>query len=98
VGYLRILLALSVAVGHLQSGLYGASDSTIIFVGAIVAVKLFFIISGFYMAMIFHKHYATTHMFLVSRAARLFPAYWLTMAFCLAAAVWFEQIVSRDVV
>jgi peptidoglycan/LPS O-acetylase OafA/YrhL len=92
VGYLRILLALSVAVGHLPAGMYGYGrpDSTIIFVGVIVAVKLFFIISGFYMAMIFHKHYSTTRMFLVSRAARLFPAYWLTMAFCVAAALWFR--------
>jgi peptidoglycan/LPS O-acetylase OafA/YrhL len=94
VGYLRVLLALTVAVGHLDSGgLYAlsASDSTIIFVGAIVAVKLFFIISGFYMAMIFHKHYTTARMFLMSRAARLFPPYWLTIAFCLAAAAWFER-------
>jgi peptidoglycan/LPS O-acetylase OafA/YrhL len=91
VGYLRILLALSVAVGHLQSHLYAAPDSTIIFVGPVVAVKLFFVISGFYMAMIFHKHYSTTSMFLVSRAVRLFPAYWLTIAFCLAAVVWFER-------
>jgi peptidoglycan/LPS O-acetylase OafA/YrhL len=92
VGYLRILLALSVAVGHLPAGMYGyeRAGSTIIFVGVIVAVKLFFIISGFYMAMIFHKHYATTGMFLVSRAVRLFPAYWLTMAFCVAAALWFK--------
>jgi peptidoglycan/LPS O-acetylase OafA/YrhL len=91
VGYLRILLALSVAVGHLQSGLYGASDSTIIFVGPVIAVKLFFIISGFYMAMIFHKHYSTTGMFWMSRAVRLFPAYWLTMVFCVAAAFWFKR-------
>jgi peptidoglycan/LPS O-acetylase OafA/YrhL len=91
VGYLRILLALSVAVGHLNSGLYGASDSTIVFVGPIMAVKLFFIISGFFMAMIFHKHYATTRMFLVSRTVRLFPAYWLTMAFVVAAAFWFGR-------
>jgi peptidoglycan/LPS O-acetylase OafA/YrhL len=91
VGYIRILLALSVAVGHMPSGLHGASasHSTIIFVGAIVAVKLFFIISGFYMAMIFHKHYSSTHMFLVSRAMRLFPAYWLTIVFVVAAALWF---------
>jgi peptidoglycan/LPS O-acetylase OafA/YrhL len=72
VGYLRILLALAVAVGHLQSDLYGAPGSTIIFVGAIVAVKLFFIISGFYMAMIFHKHYTAARMFLMSRARACF--------------------------
>ena len=65
-GYLRILLALCVAVGHLPSGLYGTPSKTIIFVGALVAVKLFFIISGFYMAMIFHKHYSTAPMFLLN--------------------------------
>src|SRR5262245_30304301 len=41
------------------------------------------------MAMIFHKHYSNTRMFLVSRAVRLFPIYWLTMGFCVAAAFWF---------
>jgi peptidoglycan/LPS O-acetylase OafA/YrhL len=90
VGYLRILLALTVAVGHLQSLVYEAPDSTIIFVGAIVAVKMFFIISGFYMAMIYNRHYSTKGAFWISRAARLFPAYWLTMAFCVAAALWFK--------
>jgi peptidoglycan/LPS O-acetylase OafA/YrhL len=92
VGYVRILLALSVAVGHLPAGMYGyeRAASTIIFVGVIVAVKLFFIISGFYMAMIFEKHYSTTDMFLVSRAVRLFPAYWLTMAFSVVAALWLK--------
>jgi peptidoglycan/LPS O-acetylase OafA/YrhL len=92
VGYLRLLLALSVAVGHLPAGMQGYErpDSTIIFVGVIVAVKLFFITSGFYMAMIFHKHYSTPRMFLVSRAVRLFPAYWLTVTFCLAVALWFK--------
>src|SRR6266540_4108606 len=69
---------------------YERADSTIIFVGVIVAVKLFFIISGFYMAMIFHKHYSTTGMFFVSRAVRLFPAYWSTLAFCVAAALWLK--------
>jgi peptidoglycan/LPS O-acetylase OafA/YrhL len=91
VGYLRILLALSVAVGHLPGGIYGSPDSTIIFVGVIVAVKLFFVISGFYMAMIFRKHYSTARTFLLSRALRLFPAYWLTMAFSVAAALWFNR-------
>src|SRR6266540_2951917 len=69
---------------------YERAASTIIFVGVIVAVKLFFIISGFYMAMIFEKHYSTTDMFLVSRAVRLFPAYWLTMAFSVVAALWLK--------
>jgi peptidoglycan/LPS O-acetylase OafA/YrhL len=94
VGYLRILLALSVAVGHLPAGMYGyeRAESTIIFVGAIVAVKLFFIISGFYMAMIFNKHYSgDASRFFVSRAIRLFPAYWLTMIFCVAAVAWFKR-------
>jgi peptidoglycan/LPS O-acetylase OafA/YrhL len=87
-GYVRILLALVVALGHLPSSFYGAPSTTILFVGPIVAVKLFFVISGFYMAMIFHKHYANAGAFLVSRAIRLFPAYWLTLAFIVVAAIW----------
>ena len=43
------------------------------------------------MAMIFHKHYSTASMFLISRAVRLFPAYWLTMAFCIVAVLWFRS-------
>src|SRR6266542_5815670 len=42
------------------------------------------------MAMISEKHYSTTDMFLVSRAVRLFPAYWLTMAFSVVAALWLK--------
>jgi peptidoglycan/LPS O-acetylase OafA/YrhL len=90
VGYLRILLALSVAVGHLQSHIYGAPDSTIIFIGPVVAVKMFFIISGFYMAMIYSRHYSAKGAFWISRAARLFPAYWMTMAFCIAVTLLFK--------
>lgn len=90
-GYLRILLAFSVAVGHLSSSLYAAPQSTIIFVGPVVAVKLFFVISGFYMGMIFYSHYPTARTFFISRAMRLFPAYWWTVLFCVAAAFWFRR-------
>jgi peptidoglycan/LPS O-acetylase OafA/YrhL len=43
------------------------------------------------MAMIFDKHYTAAHMFLVSRAVRLFPPYWLTIVFYVAVAVWFQR-------
>jgi peptidoglycan/LPS O-acetylase OafA/YrhL len=44
------------------------------------------------MAMIFEKHYAgNASRFFASRAIRLFPAYWLTMIFCLVALAWFKR-------
>jgi peptidoglycan/LPS O-acetylase OafA/YrhL len=85
-GYLRIILALVVAVGHLQSAIYDASSSTILFVGPMVAVKLFFVISGYYMAMVY-GNYSDASGFLLSRAARLFPAYWLTIGLAVATAL-----------
>lgn len=83
-GYLRILLALVVATGHLQSQIFDASSSTIISVGPVVAVKLFFVISGFYMAMVF-GNYPTAASFFASRAARLYPIYWIVVVLCIAA-------------
>jgi peptidoglycan/LPS O-acetylase OafA/YrhL len=83
-GYLRILLALAVASGHLQSQIFDASSSTIISVGPVVAVKLFFVISGFYMAMVF-GNYPTAASFFASRAARLYPIYWIVVVLCIAA-------------
>src|ERR1700676_46715 len=91
-GYLRLLLALVVACGHLQTdALYGGTEVSVFSVGPIIAVKLFFIISGFYMAMVFHK-YASARDFYLSRSMRLFPIYWLTIVGCIVAA----SVLGRD--
>jgi peptidoglycan/LPS O-acetylase OafA/YrhL len=91
-GYLRLLLALVVACGHLQTdALYRKTEASVFSVGPVIAVKLFFIISGFYMAMVFHK-YESARDFYRSRAMRLFPIYWLAVFGCIMAA----SVLGRD--
>lgn len=50
-GFLRLFLALSVIAGHSQSTVFGFNG-----IGAWYAVQFFFIISGFYMAMVLNEN------------------------------------------
>lgn len=82
-GFLRVFLALAVVVGHSGSvlGLPLVSGRT--------AVQCFFVISGFYMAMVLETKYLklrekTWTTFMQSRIARLFPVYLLTVALTIA--------------
>lgn len=78
-GTLRIFLALSVVIWHMP-----ARSSS--WVDAGVAVLLFFIISGFYMAMVINETYGAgseagwRRRFYASRLLRLFPAYLVLVA------------------
>lgn len=72
-GVLRVLLALSVIGAHvdywpdLLSGF-----------GGIVAVESFFVISGFYMALVLAKDYGSRKgAFWLNRGLRIFPEFWL---------------------
>lgn len=67
-GFLRLILALSVVGAHC----YAAQPLG--FAGGEVAVQAFFIISGFYMAMVY-KTYPTKAAFWKSRYLRLYPTY-----------------------
>lgn len=71
-GALRLFLALSVIVLHTQSNIFGLQG-----VGGFYAVNVFFMISGFYMAMILTEKYRAPlpWVFYKSRALRLFPTY-----------------------
>lgn len=70
-GILRLLLALGVVTEHAGNGY---------FVGSYTAVQIFFLISGFYMALIWSSgRYETMPRFYASRCARLFPAYWIAV-------------------
>lgn len=78
-GTLRLFLALCVIAGHAGkgtiAGVLGPNWST-------YAVLVFFVISGFYMAMVMdtkYKHQPVS-VFYISRAARIFPTYWLAGA------------------
>lgn len=74
-GTLRLFLALSVLMWH-----FGAARPFAL-VHAGVAVILFFIISGFYMALVINEKYGrNTGAFYGARFLRIFPTYW---AICL---------------
>ena len=75
-GILRLFLAVSVLVGHLRygRGLFGLS-----FLSGGLAVQTFFIISGFYMALVLNEkyHYKGSYgTFLLQRVLRLYPLYY----------------------
>ena len=52
-GTLRLLLALSVVLFHSGPFVFTGSD----WVGGIVAVEGFFVVSGFYMTLVLHQRY-----------------------------------------
>jgi peptidoglycan/LPS O-acetylase OafA/YrhL len=73
-GVFRLFLALSVLLGHTRGhGFFGLS-----FVYAEIAVQTFFIISGFYMALVLNEKYihpGRYRTFLTQRFLRLYPTY-----------------------
>ncbi len=72
-GILRFIFAISVVIVH-SSPVFGLT-----FVGALIAVQSFYIISGFYMALILNEKYNSYALFLTNRFLRLFPAYWAVL-------------------
>ena len=77
-GFLRTLLAISVVFAHLA--IFDKALTTPFNYGAVVAVKLFFVISGFYMSLVLDLKYRDrTFRFYRSRFLRLYPIYWATL-------------------
>jgi len=76
-GVLRLLLALSVVVSH-SSTLFGLQ-----LVDSVLAVQAFYIISGFYMALVLNEKYIGSNqsygLFISNRLLRLFPIYWIVL-------------------
>src|SRR5690242_478511 len=72
-GILRLYLSLCVVADHSGSifpwSIHDGSE----------AVQIFFIISGFYMAMVYRK-YASVYEFYISRFLRIFIPYWFVLA------------------
>lgn len=72
----RLLLAISVLIAHSES-LFGLH-----LIGGRLAVKVFFMISGFYMAMVLQEKYNGPKdyaLFLSNRFLRLYPIYWVVL-------------------
>jgi peptidoglycan/LPS O-acetylase OafA/YrhL len=80
-GYLRTYLALCVVAAH----------SSLIFPwpvhGGNQAVQIFFIISGFYMAMILSGKYKSTKSFYISRWLRIFGPYYMVLVAIVAFSI-----------
>jgi peptidoglycan/LPS O-acetylase OafA/YrhL len=77
-GVLRLLLALSVMTGHMGKAVLGFHQ-----LRPDVAVQCFYIISGFYMALILTEKYNRPHdygVFLKQRFLRIYPTYLIIVA------------------
>ena len=96
-GWIRFLLAVAVVFHH-SSAPWGLP-----IVDGHQAVRLFYIISGFYMALILDRKYAATRegiwLFYSNRALRIFPVYWLVLGaaalFYGAAWIWMGNMPER---
>ncbi len=73
-GLIRFLLAYSVVVGHFTY------FPTYKLVGTDTAVEAFFVLSGFYIAMIWDTQYNSVKDFWINRFLRLYPAYFVIAA------------------
>jgi peptidoglycan/LPS O-acetylase OafA/YrhL len=89
-GTLRFLLALSVAYGHLAVPLtFPTSD---------IAVQSFFVVSGFYMALVLNEKYGRDEywLFISNRLLRLWPAYIVVLVASLLAVSNWKLIGALD--
>lgn len=100
-GLLRTLLALSVAIAHIHLDTHARVGGG---GGAILAVRMFFVLSGFYMALVITDKYVGRPLdFYRARALRLFPLYWITLIVTIvflfvtgfATATWMLPLAHR---
>src|SRR5688572_272316 len=96
-GFLRFILAASVVAEH-STPIFGLSLT-----GGLLAVKLFFIISGFYMALILDTKYVSQvnryWLFITNRFLRIYPCYFVVLGLSLlfygAASIHLGQPADR---
>lgn len=72
-GTIRFALAMAVLLSHLPI-------TNVKFIGGGLAVQAFFIVSGFYMALVLDGKYSDLRLFYTNRLLRIFPAYLVMMA------------------
>jgi peptidoglycan/LPS O-acetylase OafA/YrhL len=75
-GLIRLLLAISVITTH-STSIFGLN-----FIQGQIAVEIFFMISGFYMALILIEKYnkkTDYKIFISNRLLKIFPTYWLIL-------------------
>jgi peptidoglycan/LPS O-acetylase OafA/YrhL len=85
-GILRFILALAVVLVHTDY-VYDTNSYGIRLMGGVVAVQSFYIISGFYMALILSTRYVGAgayRVFIGNRFLRIYPIYWVVLLFTVA--------------
>lgn len=82
IGLIRLLLAASVVIEHSANG-----QPPFNFVNGIVAVQSFYMISGFYMALILTKKYDRFFPFITNRLLRIYPIYYIVLFITIVLAV-----------
>jgi peptidoglycan/LPS O-acetylase OafA/YrhL len=96
-GWMRFLLAVAVVFHH------STTPWNMPIVDGHQAVRLFYIISGFYMALVLGEKYPLNReglwMFYTNRAARIFPVYWVVLigaaVFYGVAQIWTQRMPER---
>lgn len=83
-GYIRILLAISVFQGHAWAVF---PPKVYEFSGGVASVRLFYIISGFLITFVLTKKYNSVKSFYKSRALRLLPTYYFILFLTLASSL-----------
>ena len=90
-GLFRFLLAISVFMAHLpeQNQITGINGF-----GGENSVEIFFVMSGFFVALVLDKSYASSWNFYRSRALRLYPIYYILVLIILVPGVVFPRVGS----
>lgn len=83
-GYIRLLLAVSVFQGHAWAIF---PPRVYEFAGGVVSVRLFYMISGFLIALVLHSKYNCAKSFYKSRLLRLLPVYQIVLILSISASV-----------
>jgi peptidoglycan/LPS O-acetylase OafA/YrhL len=88
-GMVRVMLAMAVVLSHLPLASYK-------FLSGGLAVQAFFIISGFYMALVLDGKYKDIGLFYSNRLLRLFPTYFVMVALTIGAVYLFNGSATMD--
>ena len=88
-GLIRLLLAIAVLLSHLPT-------ATVKFIHGGLAVQAFFIVSGFYMALVLDGKYSDRNLFYTNRLLRLAPAYFTMLVIGLVVLLSFEMTATSS--
>lgn len=91
-GYIRLLLAISVFQGHAWAIF---PPRVYEFAGGVVSVRLFYMISGFLIALVFHSKYNCAKSFYKSRLLRLLPVYQIILVLSICVSV-LSLVIKKD--